>query len=129
MGKYWRVIGHYNGESQTYEALAGAFQTSPYTPDENCRIKGIRVIANGEAATSLMEGMQFRLSCTAWKPNVVHVVGSGNGLCTVPKVPPPVLDFEIDQPCMVGVGITIEGRHAVATAVTANVLLLGLFES
>lgn len=129
MGKYWRVIGHYNGEATTFEALAGTFQASPYTPDEDCRLVGIRVVANGEAATSLMEGIQFRLSCTAWKPNVIHVVGSGNGLCTVPKVPPPVLDYEMNQPCRVGVPVTIEARHAVATAVTANVILAGLFES
>lgn len=127
--RYWRVIGHYNGEATTYEALAGTFQTSPYNHDENAKLKAIRVVANGEAATSLMEGIQFRLSCTAWKPNVMHVVGSGNGLCTVPKIPPPVLDYEVDEPVQVGVPITIEARHAVATAVTCNVLLLGLFES
>lgn len=129
MGKYWRTIGHYNGEATTFEALAGTFQASPYTPDEKCRLKGIRVTANGEAATSLMEGMQFRLSCTAWKPNVMTIAGMGNGLATVPKVPAPVLDYEVDQPCEPGVPVTIEGRHAVATAVTCNVILSGLFES
>lgn len=129
MGKYWRLIGHYNGEAQTYEALAGGFQASPYVPDEKSRLKGIRVIPSGEAATSLTEGVQFRLSCTAWKPNVLHVVGIGNGLRTAPATPQRVIDYEVDQPCEPGVPITIEGRHNVATAVTANILVMGLFES
>lgn len=129
MGKYWRVIGHYNGESQTFEALAGGFQSSPYVPDEKCQLKAIRVIIGAEAATSLTENVQYRLSCTTWKPNVIHVAGVGNGLCTVPSFKTPPLDYPIDQPCEPGVPITIEGRHAVATAVTHNSLLLGLFES
>lgn len=129
MGRYWRVIGHYNGEAQTFEALAGGFQASPYTPDEPCRLRGIRVINNGEAATSLTEGVQYRLSCTTFKPNVIHVAGSGNGLCTAPKVPAPVLDYDVDQPCQPGVPITIEARHAVATAVTCNQIVMGMFES
>lgn len=129
MGRYWRVIGHYTGEAQTYEALAGTFQASPYTPDEPSRLKGIRVIPAAEAATSLIEGVQFRLSCTLWKPNVLHVACAGNGLRTVPATPQTPIDFDVDQPCAPGVGITIEGRHAVATAVTCNIIVMGLFES
>lgn len=129
MGKYWRVIGHYNGEATTYEALAGTFQTSPYTPDEDAKLRGIRVMQAPEAATSLVEGFQIRLSCTTFKPNTMHVCGIGNGLATVPSFPAPVVDYEVDQPVKSGVPITIEGRHAVATAVTANILVMGLFES
>lgn len=131
MGKYWRLIGHYNGESQTYEALAGAFQTSPYTPDEDARLRGLRVLIGGEAATSLVEGVQFRLTCTTFKPNTIHVAAMGNGLRTVPtsgQQGKPV-DYEIDQPVRSGVPVTIEARHNVATAVTAQAFLLGLFES
>jgi hypothetical protein len=129
MGKYWRVIGHYTGESQTYEALNGAFQASPYTADEACTLKGIRVITSGEAATSLTEAVQYRLSSTNWKPNVVHIVGVGNGLRTAPATPQRIVDFDMNQPMIVGVPLTIEARHNVATAVTHNSLLLGLFES
>lgn len=129
MGKYWRLMGHYNGESQTYEALAGTFQTSPYTPDEDARLIGLRVLPTSEAATSLMEGMQFRLTCTTFKPNTIHVVASGTGLRTVPAFPIPHQDFEVDQPVKSGVPITIEARHSVATAVTANAFLMGLFSS
>lgn len=129
MGKYWRLIGHYNGEATTYEAMAGTFQTSPYTPDEDARLVGIRVMVAPEAATSLVEGFQIRLTCTTFKPNTIHVCGIGNGLATVPAIPAPVVDYEVDQPVKSGVPITIEGRHAVATAVTMNALIMGMFQS
>jgi len=127
--KYSRLIGHYNGESQTYEALAGGFQASPYTPDADGRLKGIRLIIGGEAATSLVENVQIRLTCTTFTPNTIHVAGSGNGLRTAPAFGPNVFDFEVDQPVKAGVPITLEGRHAVATAVTANILVMGFFET
>lgn len=129
MGQYWRLIGHYNGEAQTYEALAGGFQASPYTPDEDAQLIGIRLICAPEAATSLVENYQIRLSCTTFKPNTMHVCGCGNGLATAPAVPAPVFDYTVNQPVKSGVPITIEGRHAVATAVTANILVMGLFAS
>lgn len=129
MGKYWRVIGHYNGEAQTFEALAGTFQASPYTPDEDANLKGIRLIQGDEAATSLVENYMIRLTCTTFKPNTIHVGGNGRGLGTAPAFPVPPIDYEVNQPVKAGVPITLEGRHAVATAVTANVLVMGMFES
>lgn len=129
MGKYWRLIGHYNGESQTYEALAGGFQASPYTPDEDAQLIGLRLLVGGEAATSLTEGVQIRLSSTTFKPNVIHVAGQGVGIHTAPRQGIPIIDFEVNQPVKAGVPITIEGRHAVATAVTHNSFLMGMFQS
>jgi hypothetical protein len=129
MSKYWRLLGDYNGEAQTYEAVAGALQTSPYTPDSDGKLKGIRVLVGGEAATSLVEGVQIRLSCTTFTPNVIHVAGNGNGIRTAPATPITPVDYEVDQPVKAGVPITVEGRHAVATAVTNHTLIMGLFES
>jgi hypothetical protein len=129
MGMYWRLIGHYNGEAQTYEALAGGFQTSPYTHDEDAILIGIRVLPSGEAATSLTEGVQYRLSCTQWKPNVIHVCSTGNGIRTAPAANQPPVDFQVNQPVKAGVPITIEARHNVATAVTTNQFVMGLFQS
>ena len=40
-----------------------------------------------------------------------------------------VVDYEVDQPVQPGVPITVEGRHAIAIAVTANVMVMGMFES
>lgn len=129
MGKYWRLIGNYNGEAQTYEALAGTLQTSPYTPDADGKLKGLRVLVGGEAATSLVEGVQFRLTCTTFNPNTIHVAATGNGLRTAPAMAQLHVDYEVDQPVKAGVPITIEARHNVATAVTCNCLLMGMFES
>ena len=129
MSKYWRVVGHYNGEATTFEALAGTFQASPYTPDEDAHLVGIRLLTAPEAATSLVEGFQIRMTCTTFKPNTMHFAGIGCGLATVPAVPAPIVDYQIDQPVKAGVPITIEGRHAVATAVTANIIVMGLFQS
>jgi len=129
MGKYWRLIGHYNGEATTYESLAGTFQTSPYTPDEDARLVGLRLIQSPEAATSLVQNYQIRLTCTTFKPNTLHIAGNGNGLATVPQNAVAPIDYEVDQPVKSGVPITIEGRHAVATAVTANIMVMGLFQS
>lgn len=130
MAKYWRMIGHYNGESQTYEALAGAFQASGFSPPMKGRLKGIRIIVGGEAATSLIEGIEFRLSCPLWTPNVMEIAAMGNGLRTVPATGENIpVDYEVDQPVEPGNPITIEGRHNVATAVTCQAFLMGLFES
>jgi len=129
MGAYWRLIGHGTGESQTWEACAGALQTSPYTPDEDATLTGIRVFVAPEAATSLVENYQVRMTCTTFKPNTLHVAGCGNGLATAPAVPAPVFDYQVAQPVKAGVPITIETRHAVATAVTANIMIMGMFQS
>jgi hypothetical protein len=129
MSKYWRLIGDYNGEAQTYEALAGAFQTSPYTPDADGRLIGLRVIVSAEAATSLTEGVQYRLTCTTFTPNTLHVCGAGNGIDTALTPRGGAFDFEVDQPIKAGVPITIEARHAVATAVTHRSFVMGLFNT
>lgn len=131
MAKFTRLIGHYNGEATTYEALAGTFQASPYTPDIDGKLTGIRVMIGGEAATSLVEGIQFRLTSTTFTPNTIHVCGMGNGLRTVPTsgIQGSPVDYPCDQPVKSGVPITIEGRHNVATAVTAQAFIIGIFET
>lgn len=127
--KYWKLMGHYNGESQTYEALAGGLASSPFSPDTDGRLIGIRLIPANEAATSLMEGFQIKLTSVAFTPNTIEVVGCGNGLATAPAAPKNVIDYEIDQPVKTTQKITLEGRHAVATAVTAAVFVMGLFST
>lgn len=129
MGQYWRLVAHVTEEAQTWSAAGGTFQTSPYTPDEDATLIGLRVITAPEAATSLVENFQIRLSCTTFKPNTIHVAGCGNGLATVPAIPAPVIDYSCSQPVKAGVPITVESRHAVATAVTANIMIMGLFAS
>lgn len=125
--KFWRLLGDYNGEATTYEALAGGLAASPYTPDIDGRLIGLRVIESAEAATSLTEGVQYRLTSTTFTPNTIHLVGAGNGLDTALTPRGGAFDYEVDQPVKSGVPITIEARHAVATAVTHRSFILGLF--
>lgn len=129
MGKYWRLLGDYNGEATTYEGLAGGFAASPYQPDEDARLVALRVVMSAEAATSLTEGVQYRLTCTTFKPNTIHLVAAGNGIDTALTPRGGYFDFPIDQPVKSGVPITLEARHAVATAVTHRSFILGQFQS
>ena len=129
MGQYWRVIGHYDAETATYSACAGALQTSPYTPDEDATLIGLRSIVGRTAATTLTDGVQFRLTCTTFKPNTIHAFGLGTGLQTAPAHYPVPIDFTCNQPVKAGVPITVEGRCENASAVTNTVVLMGLFAS
>lgn len=127
--KWWRLIGEYNAETTTFSACAGNV-TSPYTPDKSGRLTGLRVIPNGGVATSLINHVEFRLSCTSFEPNVLEVGGQGNGLQTVPATPQGVYDFDIDQPVEAGVPITVEARNLTDdTPVTVMVELYARFES
>lgn len=129
MGRYWRVIGHYNAETQAYSACAGTFQTSPFTPDIDGRLVGVKLLEGQEAATSLTCDVQIRLSCAAWKPNVMDLALNGGGLKTVPVAFQAEQSYVVDQPVKAGVPITVEGRNAPATAVTVSVIVLGCFEA
>jgi hypothetical protein len=129
MGQYWRLIGQYDAETQTYSACAGAGQTSPYTPDEDATLAGLRTCVGQLAATSLTTNGQFRLTCTTFKPNTIHAGWMSNGLRTVPAVAPMSLDFEVNQPVKAGVPITVEGRCFGASDVTNSIELYGLFRS
>jgi hypothetical protein len=127
--KYWKVIGNYDGEAGTFEALAGALQASPYNPDEDATLIGIRLIIGGEAASSLVNNLMIRLTCTQFQPNTIHVAGAGCGLRTAPAFPAPVYDFEVNQKVKSGVGITMEGKHATGSPVTCNAIVLGMFDN
>lgn len=129
MGKYWRLIAELTGEATTWETAAGAAQTSPYTPDEDARLVGIRTLVGRTAATTLTGQVQIRLTSTTFKPNTIHVGAVGGGLQTAPAVPAPAYDFEVDQPVKAGVPITIESRCLVANDVTNDIMVFGMFAS
>lgn len=129
MGKYWRLLAELTGEATTWEAAAGAAQTSPYTPDEDAQLVGIRGIVGRTAATTLTGQVQVRISCTTFKPNTLHVALAGGGLQTAPAVPAPVYDYEVNQPVKAGVPITVESRCLVANDVTNDIMIMGLFQS
>lgn len=128
--KFWRLIGHYDAVSTTYTECAGAMQTSPYTPDFSGTLKGLRGIVGGGAATSLVQHVQFRISCTTFRPNVIHCAAQGTGLQTAPAFMQGPLDWEVEQPVQAGVPITVEARNEAGaeTPVTDEVQLYALFE-
>ena len=96
--KTWRLLGQYDAESTTYSALAVSGMASPYTPDFNGRMIGLRTVVNRSAATSLINHVEFRLTCTTFRPNVIEVGGQGSGLQTAPAVQAAHVDWEVDQP-------------------------------
>jgi len=128
MSKVWRIMGHYNAETQAYSALAGTFGASPWTPDFNGRLVGVRLIAGQEAATSLTCGVAIRMTCAKFSPNTMEFCLSDNGIATAPAAQHQVVDYVVDQPILAGVGVTLEGKNDVATAVTVSVIVMGCFE-
>jgi hypothetical protein len=128
VSKYWRLIGHYDAETNTYSGCVGAMQASPYTPDKSGRLIGLRAMVGRTSAATLTDAIQFRLTCTTFNPNTIHAMAIGTGLQTAPAFPAPVIDFQVDQPVQAGVPITVEGRCANGSGVTNDVFLFGLFE-
>lgn len=128
MGRIWRLLGEYDAETTTYSALAGT-PSSPYTPDFNGKLIGIRTVTSQGAATSLIEHIEFRLTSSQWNPNTIEVCGQGNGLMTAPAIGREHMDWQVDQPVKAGVPITIEGRNiTAATPITVEAFVYGLFE-
>lgn len=133
MGRYWKCMGQYDAETTTYSECAVSGFTSPYSPVENARLKGLRVIINRSAASSLINHVEFKLTCATFKPNSIEVGGQGSGLQTAPAFQSgvaAVLDYDVDQEVQAGVPVTVEARNVTAdTPVTVSALIYGLFES
>lgn len=129
--RVWRLMGYYDAETLTYSALAGlsGHGASPYTPDFNGRLTGLRILLGLAAATSLSANQVFRLTCSKWQPNTLEIASTGNGLATAPAQVRPVVDYDVDQEVVAGVPITIEGKNMTsATPVTVETIIMGLFE-
>jgi len=126
--RYWRLMAEYNAETKTYSEAAGT-KASPYVPDKSGKLVGLRTIVSGDAATSLIQAVQFKLTSTSFVPNSIEVGAQGNGLQTAPYSSSKVIDWQVAQTVQVGVGITIEARNLTAdTPVGVLVHLYGLFE-
>jgi len=125
------MMGRYDAETTTYSECAGTGGVSPFTPDFNGKLIGLRGIPGGGAATALVNFVQFKLSCATFKPaGVIEAGVMGNGIQTAPAFKPAPLDWQCEQNIQSGVPITIEGRNLDAdTPVTVDVSLWGLFEA
>ncbi len=128
MSKIWRLLAEYDAETTTYSACAGT-PASPFTPDFNGRLVGLRTIQSQAAATTLAEHAEFRLTCSKFLPNTIEVGVQGAGLMTAPAINGGHMDWQVDQPVIPGVPITIEGRNiTAATPVSQEAFLYGLFD-
>lgn len=127
--RFWRLIGEMVETATTYGPVAGAAAPSPYTPDVDANLVGLRVLTGRQTASSLTNDYQVRMTCTTFNPNTIHIAGVGTGLQTAPANLPNQFDFEVFQPVKAGVPITIEGRNTYANAVTPDNLIMALFET
>lgn len=127
--RIWRLMGHYNAETSTYSACAGAGQTSPWTPDFNGTLVGLKTQMSLAAATSLTGHIQFRLSCAAWTPNQIEVFAQGSGLKTAPAFPENSQEFSVVQKIVAGTPVTVEGRCLDSVPVTVECYIYGCFET
>lgn len=130
LGKFWKLLGLYDAESTTYTAVAGTKAPSPYTPTSDARLVGLRVVIGRAAATSLINSVQFRLSCSKFSPeNQIECGGVGTGLQTAPAFQTEPTDWPVDQEVKAGTPIVIEARNNTAdTPVTVEAELWGCFE-
>jgi len=126
--RVWRLMGHYNAETATYSQCAGTAQTSPYTPDFSGTLVGIRVQPSLAAATSLTGHVQFRLSCTTFRPNSIEAYGQGHGIETAPANQLLPTEFSVNQAVQAGVPITVEGRCVDSVPVTVETFVYGCFD-
>ena len=133
MAKYWDLLGEYDATTDTYTELAGGAKASPYSPVVSGRLVGLRTMANRDAATTLQDHVQFKLSCATFVPNSFSVGNQGTGLQTAPALQggqSSQSDWEVDQVVQVGSQITIEARNVGAdTQVTPSCLIYGCFEA
>lgn len=132
--RYWKLMGQYDAETTTYSEFGVFGMSSPYSPVENARLKGLRAVVNRSAATSLINHVGIKLTCATFTPNSLEVGGQGSGLQTAPALQSGATsqtDWEVDQPVQAGVPITLEGRNisGADTPVTVSVLLYGLFDN
>ena len=132
MGKYWKLLGEYDGEATSYAAVLGTISgaKSPYTPIEDARLVGLKVCESTVAVTTVLTGVQFKLTSSTFKPNSIEVGVVGVGLKTAPQAANKCEEWIVDQPVKAGVPITIEARCIGAyAAVTVEVFLWGEFIS
>lgn len=136
MAKFWDCLAEYDAESTSWSApsgVGGTTTTGQYAPQVSGRLIGLRVVVNRDAASSLTNHVQFKLSCATFTPNSMIVGGQGSGLQTAPALmsgDSSKIDYEVDQAIQAGVPVQIQARDVTAdTPVTNSVLLYGLFQT
>lgn len=133
MARYWKLMCQYDAETTTYSEAAVSGMASPFSPVESARLKGLRMVINRSAATSLINHVQAKLTSASFRPNSIECGGQGSGLQTAPALMGgdiAKMDWEVDQQVLAGTPVTCEFRNVTAdTPVTVSVLLYGLFDN
>ena len=111
-----------------FAPVAGAAAPSPYIPDIDATLIGLRIITGRQTASSLTNDFQITLVSTTFIPNEIHAGSCGSGLQTAPAILPNQMDYEVFQPVKSGVKININGRNLYANAVTNDIMIFGLFQ-
>ncbi len=121
---YSDEMGTSQSVTKTYVAMTG----SPYSPLTDGKLVTVKLLACGDAATSLIEGVQVKVECPLWGvPLTVATVGAG--LRTVPQLPIPVGVQNCDLQVRTGVQITVQIKNVTAdTPVTPQYVVIGVFE-
>ena len=101
---------------------------SPYTPPLDGRLIQVKLLAVGDAATALIEGVTALISSPLWGvPLTVSV--AGGGIRTAPAVPIPKGVQNCDLPVKTGNKITCQLKNVTGdTPVTPTYQLVGVFE-
>lgn len=132
MGDIWTdYIGEYNAETKTFSALAGEGITGGvFTPKKAARLKRIILVAGGDAASTLMEHVQIKITSTNFAGVDVLVGISDTGLRTAPafRTPPSVWAQDLDVEA--GVPWNVSGKNITAdTPVGVSVHVYAVFEA
>lgn len=128
--RFWKLLGEMVETTTTWAAVAGAGAPSPYSPVVDAQLVGIRLIPGRQAASSLINNVQVRLTSATFLPvNQIEVGASGSGLQTAPAQEPMPVDFEVNVAVKAGTPIVIEGRNLYPNAVTPDIMIFGLFEA
>lgn len=129
MARLWRLMAEYDAETTTFTAAAGGAAVSPFRADFDGALIALRTVASRDAATSLTNHIQWRLTSTTFVPNEIHCGCDGSGIQTAPVNQAPPEDWPVEQKVLSSIDINIAARNITAdTPVTNNALLYGLFE-
>ena len=116
------------GQSQSVTTGYVAMTGSPYAPLKNGKLRKIELHADGDAVTTLIEGVMAKLTSPDWGVPITVMLDGGN-LRTAPSQIIPMGITICDVPVTQSTKITIELKNITGgTPVTPRYTLVGTFE-
>lgn len=111
----------------SYVAMTG----SPYNPLASGRLRKLKLLAGGDAVTSLIDGVVYvRVRSSSFGGVDAFVAIAGQNIRTAPAWPIPVGECVLDLPVKDGTKMIIEiYQDTGATPVTPRFVLIGVFEA